>query len=124
MPLVHLFGACKVRRTAFVSVDTDPYEEQTCLQMRRRCEFLILEKMLCFLLCFDLIRLRLLWVGSKDADEVLILPFLDIIITGVHAVDVSFNGIPLIADEESGFISSSSIQTSQLQLTWLLSDHA
>ena len=67
---------------------------------------LILKEVLCFLLRFDLIGLRLLWVRSEDTNQVLILPLLDIIIAGVHAMDVSLNGITLIANNESGFVST------------------
>lgn len=57
------------------------------------------------MLCFDLIRLRFLWVRSEDTYEILELPLLDIIIVGVHAMDVSLDGIAFIANDESGFFS-------------------
>ena len=66
----------------------------------------MIEEVLCFLLCFDLICLRLLRVGSKDMNQVLIFPLLDIIITGVHAMNVSLDGIALIANDESGSVRS------------------
>lgn len=56
------------------------------------------------MLCFDLICLRLLGVGSKDVNQVLILPLLNIIIAGVHAMDVSLDGVTLIANDESEMV--------------------
>ena len=68
---------------------------------------LVVEKIVNFLFGLHLICFRLVWVGSKHCEEILVLPFLDIVVLGVHAMDESLNCIAFVANDKAKGVSSS-----------------
>ncbi len=73
----------------------------TNLQVRRRREILVVEQILSLLLRLHLIRLRFLRIGAKNTDEIFVFPLLDVVVGGVHAVDVAFDGVAFVADDKA-----------------------
>lgn len=77
------------------------HEQLDKMQLLRLCEVLIIEQVLRFLLVLDLIRLRIFGRTAKGGDEVGVFPLGDVIVSGVHAVDVAFDCVALVVDEEA-----------------------
>lgn len=59
------------------------------LEIGGRGKFLIVEKVMCFLLRLDLESLRFLWIGTECCHKVFELPRLDIVVALIHTVDVA-----------------------------------
>lgn len=74
------------------------------LKILRRSELGIPEQILRFLFRFDGIGLGFVGIGSEDGDQVLVFPGLDVVVGGVHAVDVALDGVPFVTDDESIFV--------------------
>lgn len=68
------------------------------LQVRRRREIPVVEEVLCFLLGLHGVGFGFAGVGAEDGDEVFVFPFLDVIVGGVHAVDVALDRVAFVAD--------------------------
>lgn len=70
--------------------------------------------MLGFLLCLDLIRLGLFGIAAKSTDEISPFPFLDIVVGGIHSMNVSLNRVALVADEKAFVVSKSVTESGSL----------
>ena len=71
------------------------------LEILRRSKLRIPEQILGLLFRFDRISLGFLRIGPEDGDEVLVFPGLDIVVGGVHAVDIALDRVAFVADDES-----------------------
>lgn len=66
-----------------------------------RAELLIFEQLVGLFFCSDLVSPRFTMLCAKCVDKVLTMPRLDVVICCVHAVNESFNGVPLITDDKT-----------------------
>ena len=92
-------------------MDADSY-----LNIRRRREMLIVEKVMDFLFGLHLIRFRFLWVGSENREQVLVLPFLNIVVLGIHAVNETLDRVPFVANHKSDGVSSETKRAASVAL--------
>lgn len=57
--------------------------------------------------------------GCKDVDEILVFPRHDIVVLGVHAVDVSLDSVAVVDDEEAGCMGSCVSVCGRMSLAFL-----
>ena len=66
---------------------------------------LVVEKVVQFLFCLHLIGLRFLRIGSENIEQVLVLPFLNVVVLGIHAVNEPLNCVAFVAYHKSDDVS-------------------
>lgn len=70
------------------------------LQALSSIELLVGKELVEFVLGLDLEGLASL-LATENADEVLVLPVVDVVVDSIHAVNESFNGETIVADDET-----------------------
>ena len=70
------------------------------LQAIGSVEVLVGEKLVELVLGLDLEGLASL-LASKDTDEILVLPVVDVVVDSIHSVNESLNGETIVADDET-----------------------
>lgn len=71
------------------------------LNVWRRGEVLIVEKIMNFLFRPHLVRLGVSRMTSEYIDQILVFPLLDVVVLSVHAMDKSLDCVALVADEKA-----------------------
>ena len=70
------------------------------LQVRGACKVFVVEKGIYFIRCPDLVGFIVAFLGTKSRQEVFIVPILNVVVARIHAVNKSFDGVAIVANDE------------------------
>ena len=80
------------------------HEQLYELEFARGRELPVVEQIFGFLFRFDAVGFAVVGRAAEGGDEVRIVPLGDVVVGGVEAVDVAFDGVAFVVDQEAGVV--------------------